>query len=298
MVPLQLCFEAEIPGHINETLICSLECGSDIELTVLASVRPPMVNVNIDKLVFGTTEVGTSKSIQFSIDNRNPIGAMWTVDTPHPDLKIDIKSGILDPLERTTLTVTWSPTGEYDLEGNTLNFGGATHPELLIYGRAVRPKVEFVHTRINLGELFVGVEKFFKLELKNFSPIAASYQFIPVKLLPSVPSGINITVLNESGTIPPRSSEHVHLSIVGEHSLLFENFILACDVANSNSPTLVEIQGEVKNLDVEVWSTQLDTTRLSLSLGIEEIKLEKIIIKNVTAIKERRLNKLNVRVLN
>jgi len=84
MVPLQLCFEAEIPGQINEKLICSLECGSDIDLTVKAWVKPPMVNINIDKVVFGTVEVGQTKSVTFGIDNRNPIGAMWTVDTPHP----------------------------------------------------------------------------------------------------------------------------------------------------------------------------------------------------------------------
>ena len=110
----------------------------------------------------------------------------------------------MDPLYSTTLTVTWSPTNEYDLEENTLNFGGATHTEILIFGRAVRPKVEFAHTCINLGELFVGVEKCFKLELKNFSPVDANYRFIPVNLLPSVPAGIQISILDEIGTISAR----------------------------------------------------------------------------------------------
>jgi len=76
------------------------------------------------------------------------------------------------------------------------------------------------------------------------------------------------------------------LTIVGEFSLEVENLILACDIENSNLPTFVEIKGEVKNLDVQVWSTQTDNSRLNLNLNVEEVKIEKILIKNVTAIKE------------
>ena len=116
MVPLQVCFEAEIPGKSRERMICCLEGGEAMELTVIASVKPPTVNVNIDKVAFGICEVGTAKTIQFAIDNRNPIPTMWTVDANHPDITINIKSGILEPLESTTLVVTWSPTDEYDFE--------------------------------------------------------------------------------------------------------------------------------------------------------------------------------------
>ena len=55
-------------------------------------------------------------------------------------------------------------------------------------------------------------------------------------------------------------------------------------MANSKSPSFIEIKGQVKELAVQVWSEQEDKHSLNIELDIEELKVHKVWIKNVTAI--------------
>jgi hypothetical protein len=142
------------------------------------------VTVNLGSADFGTVEVGTRKTLTFTIENRNPIRALFMVETPLNDLEISIKSAILEPLQEVLVGITWLPESEYCLDGLTLQFTGATHSQLFLKGNGVQPLVQFKCTKIDLGKLFVGVKKVFEVELINFSPIGAHFQFIPVEILP------------------------------------------------------------------------------------------------------------------
>ena len=55
------------------------------------------MTVNLGSADFGTVEVGTRKTLTFTIENRNPIRALFMVETPLNDLEISIKSAILEP---------------------------------------------------------------------------------------------------------------------------------------------------------------------------------------------------------
>ena len=217
-------------------------------------MRAPEVTINIPRLGYGILEVGKEERIEFSIDNPNPIPAMWTLDVAHPDFTLDLKSGILEPLESAVVAVTWAPKSEYNLRGTVLNVGGAKYSEYAISGVSVRPKVDFDLTQVDLGELFVGVETQFQLDLRNYSPITAQYQIIPTNLLPSVPPGVLIEFEKPSGQIAPFQTEKLNVKINGEQSGVFKDFILACEIFNAKRPTFVQINGEVKGVNIKVWS--------------------------------------------
>lgn len=126
----------DIPGNVEENVVCRVEgAENDVVLTVLARVRAPEVTLNIPRLGYGILEVGREQRIEFGIDNPNPIPAMWTLDVPHPDFTVDMKSGILEPLESAVVSVTWAPKSEYNLQGTVLCVGGAKYSEYAISGR-------------------------------------------------------------------------------------------------------------------------------------------------------------------
>lgn len=121
---------------------------------------------------------------------------------------------------------------------------------------SVRPKVDFDLTQVDLGELFVGVETEFQLSLRNLSPITAHYQIIPTNLLPSVPPGVRIEFEKPAGQIGPFQTEKLNVKITGDEPGTFKDFILACEIFNATRPTLVEINGEVKGVNINVWTDQ------------------------------------------
>ena len=71
----------------------------------------------------------------------------------------------------------------------------------------------------------------------------------------------------KSGYLEPRSTQTIEISITSERSLIYKDLIIACDIQNSHQPALIEILGEVKDLDVTVWSSQTDETKLKIHTG-------------------------------
>ena len=283
MAPLQLCVEAETPGPMVEKLICHVENGDPIELDVKAVIKPPLIRVDQANLPFGIVEVGKKQTTTFTIDNRNPLAAPWSITVNHPDVRTSLTSGTLGPLEEIEIQAVWAPSAEYSLEGSGLTVVSANSISLDFYGDSLKPVVNFTVQKLDIGEIYVGVAERFTVELENVSLVPAQFQLIPANFLPSVPEGVEFLFSEASGELASKEKIQIEVEIKGSKAIIFKDFILACEIFNSNNPTFIEIAGRVSALAVQTW-TSCSSDQLNLRFPIGKLSAQKIFVKNLTAI--------------
>ena len=167
--PLQLCIEADQSGIINEKLICDIENGSPLEFEVSAIINEPKVILDCGKVNFGIVEVGKTKKITFKVMNRNPVKTEWAILTDNPEITISPTSTILEPLDEVAVEVMWAPSNINSIDNTVMNLFGAAHNELLLWGQAIRPLVQFDQIVTTIPDTFVGVPASFELALGPFS---------------------------------------------------------------------------------------------------------------------------------
>ena len=167
--PLQLCIEAEQSGNINEKLICDIENGSPLEFEVNAIINEPKVKLDCGKVDFGIVEVGKAQQVSFKVMNRNPVKTEWAISTDNPEISISPTSTILEPLDEIIVEVTWTPSTINSIDNTVMNLFGAAHNELLLWGQAIRPLVQFDQIVTTIPDTFVGVPASFELALGLFS---------------------------------------------------------------------------------------------------------------------------------
>ena len=284
MAPLQLCVEAETPGPMAEKLVCYIDNGDPIELDVRAVIKPPLIKVDQPNLQFGIVEVGKKMITTFTIDNRNPVPAPWSITVNHPDVRTSVTSGTLGPLEEIEIQAIWAPSSEYSLEGSGLKISSANNISLDFYGDSLKPVVNFTVRKLDIGEIYVGVAEKFSVELENVSLVPAHFQLIPANFLPCVPEGVEFYFSSSSGVLESKEKIQIEVEIIGRKAIIFKDFILACEIFNSNNPTFIEIAGQVQPLAVQTW-TSYSSDQLKLKFPIGKLSAQKIFIKNLTAIR-------------
>lgn len=290
------------PGTISHTLQCYImNLPEPLHLHVEADFKGPELKIMEPSINFGLVQVGGSETKQMTIVNTSQMVVKYNLlDMPGAaesdncmaasDLSFTESSGQLNPLERKTLNVTFTPTCPRQLKRVAqLEYEGGETCHIAVYGEAQNPLVCFLECDKVLPEVYLNVPVEFKAILHNQTLLPTTFQFCKVE--GTQKDDCVVEVMEKQGMINSWEQKKISISFTPLKAMSYSEVRIPCKIKGQEHNLYLNLSCDVQTLSV-TYTTSTDSLLISENLllnfgeevGIHETVKRYVHIGNQTAI--------------
>ncbi|KAE8595383.1 hypothetical protein XENTR_v10015717 [Xenopus tropicalis] len=257
---LEICLTGGKTGFCSQKVICHIEHSPETAaLRVEATFKGPVVSIDIPSLDLGLLKLGSKSVSIFTIENKSPLQAKWSVkESPaclseqneqESQFLIEPNNGELLPLGQAKLALMFQPLTcqrlETVLEFQVENGEGSYLP---VTADVQLPQVRLLSSTLAFSGIYMGVPGQSSIKMLNQGRLPARFCWGELTGSHSMQCAATITPAN--GTLAPNEEAEMNITLTSYTTDELYDIAFLCTVKDMKEPLTLRLMAKAQGLQI------------------------------------------------